>query len=108
MTVHKLTAGDGYAYLTRQVAVQDATDRGFSTLGDYYSAKGEAPGVWLGRGLADVPNFPFVGAQVTEAQMTALFGEGRHPNAEAIERAAGVPYVALTTIDEVYPQRPDR
>ena len=27
---------------------------------------------------------------------------------EAIEQAAGVPYVALTTIDEVYPQRPDR
>jgi orotate phosphoribosyltransferase len=28
--------------------------------------------------------------------------------AEAIEQAAGVPYVALTTIDEVYPERPDR
>ena len=27
---------------------------------------------------------------------------------EAIEAAAGAPYVALTTIDEVYPQRPDR
>lgn len=27
---------------------------------------------------------------------------------EAIRRAAGVPYRALTTIDEVYPQRPDR
>jgi orotate phosphoribosyltransferase len=27
---------------------------------------------------------------------------------EAIERATGVPYVALTTIDEVYPERPDR
>lgn len=27
---------------------------------------------------------------------------------EAIERAAGVPYLALTTIDEVYPERPDR
>jgi len=26
----------------------------------------------------------------------------------AIERAAGAPYVALSTIDEVYPQRPDR
>ena len=26
----------------------------------------------------------------------------------AIERAAGAPYVALTTIDEVYPGRPDR
>jgi orotate phosphoribosyltransferase len=28
--------------------------------------------------------------------------------AEAIQAAAGVPYVALTTIDEVYPERPDR
>ncbi|MFZ0089118.1 MAG: phosphoribosyltransferase [Solirubrobacteraceae bacterium] len=28
--------------------------------------------------------------------------------AQAIERAAGVPYVALTTIDEVYRDRPDR
>lgn len=28
--------------------------------------------------------------------------------AQAIERAAGVPFVALTTIDEVYPDRPDR
>jgi len=26
----------------------------------------------------------------------------------AIEHAAGAPYVALTTIDEVYPERPDR
>ncbi|HEY5430201.1 MAG TPA: phosphoribosyltransferase [Solirubrobacteraceae bacterium] len=28
--------------------------------------------------------------------------------AEAIQAASGVPYVALTTIDEVYPERPDR
>jgi orotate phosphoribosyltransferase len=28
--------------------------------------------------------------------------------AEAIEAAAGVPYVPLTTIDDVYPERPDR
>ena len=28
--------------------------------------------------------------------------------AEAIQTASGVPYVALTTIDEVYPDRPDR
>ena len=27
---------------------------------------------------------------------------------ETIERAAGAPFVALTTIDEVYPERPDR
>jgi orotate phosphoribosyltransferase len=28
--------------------------------------------------------------------------------AQAIQDAAGVPYVALTTIDDVYPERPDR
>ncbi|HZT06247.1 MAG TPA: orotate phosphoribosyltransferase [Chloroflexota bacterium] len=28
--------------------------------------------------------------------------------AQTIERAAGAPFVALTTIDEIYPQRPDR
>ena len=28
--------------------------------------------------------------------------------AQAIESAAGAPYVALTTIDDVYPERPDR
>src|SRR3954465_13065368 len=87
MTLHKLTAGDGYTYLTRQVAAQDTTSRGFASLGDYYSEKGEAPGVWMGRGLAGVPDFP-VGAQGTGAQMVALFGQARPPNAEQIERAA--------------------
>jgi orotate phosphoribosyltransferase len=28
--------------------------------------------------------------------------------AEAIAEAAGAPFVALTTIDDVYPERPDR
>ena len=87
MTLHKLTAGNGYTYLTRQVAAQDATPPLSGSLGDYYSEKGEAPGVWMGRGLAGVTDFP-VGAQVTEAQMVALFGKGRHPNAEQVERAA--------------------
>src|SRR3954454_8478442 len=88
MTLHKLTAGDGYTYLTRQVAAHDATERGSGSLGSYYSEKGEAPGVWMGRGLAGVPDFPVAGEQVTEAQMKALFGEGRHPNAEVLRRSA--------------------
>ncbi|WP_299960521.1 MobF family relaxase [uncultured Modestobacter sp.] len=87
MTLHKLTAGDGYTYLTRQVAAHDATEQQFGSLGQYYSDKGEAPGTWMGRGLAGVPDFP-VGSTVTEAQMLALFGQGRHPNADQIERAA--------------------
>lgn len=86
MSLHKLTAGDGYTYLTRQVAAHDATDRGYDNLGAYYSEKGESPGIWMGRSLATVPDFP-IGERVSEAQMVALFGEGRHPNANEIERA---------------------
>ncbi len=80
-TLHKLSAGDGYTYLTRQVAVDDSTERGYSSLGDYYSAKGEAPGVWAGRGLD-------ISGQVTEAQMLNLFGQGLHPDADRIRHEA--------------------
>jgi hypothetical protein len=52
MSIHKLTAGSGYDYLTRQVAAQDVTERGHSGLASYYSAKGESPGVWVGSGMA--------------------------------------------------------
>ncbi len=135
MSLHKLTAGDGYTYLTRQVAACDATHRGRDGLSDYYSEKGESPGVWMGHGAdglsqflaptetmtaasmaapeapAAVPAAPaapaaspaaavsgaarpgaqtartrLAGRQVNETQMLALFGEGRHPDAEAIEK----------------------
>jgi conjugative relaxase-like TrwC/TraI family protein len=99
MSLHKLTAGDGYLYLVRQVAAADATERGRSSLSDYYSAKGESAGRWTGKGLAALadpgarPISPAAdeqlwavreGSPVTEKQMAALFGEGRHPNAEPI------------------------
>ncbi|WP_085894280.1 MobF family relaxase [Nocardioides sp. PD653] len=86
MGLHKLTAGDGYTYLTRQVAVHDATDRGHSGLADYYAEKGESPGRWFGAGLASLD--VAAGSQVTEQQMRNLFGEGRHPDAERLENAA--------------------
>ena len=89
MSLHKLSAGDGCTYLTQQVAAADDTNRGHGTLASYDEQKGESPGVWLGSGLdslgGSVPEFLVVGI-VTEAQMTALFGEGRHPNADVIER----------------------
>ncbi len=99
MTMHKLTAGDGYQYLIRQVAAVDSTSRGKAPLIDYYSSKGESPGKWVGSGLVslestgarwvpagDVTDVWAVaaGSQVSEAQMKALFGEGLHPNADAI------------------------
>lgn len=40
MGLHKLTAGDGYTYLTRQVAAADSTERGAASLAEYYSEKG--------------------------------------------------------------------
>jgi len=58
MSLHKLTAGDGYTYLTRQVAAQDATQRGYAGLGDYYAQRGESPGVWMGRGRTGCQSSP--------------------------------------------------
>lgn len=81
-TLHKILAGDSYRYYLRQVAAADSTDRGPGTLSDYYSAHGEQPGRWWGNGLAALNLSP--GDEVTEAQMRALFGQGRHPDAEAI------------------------
>ena len=66
MSLHKLTAGEGYSYLTRQVAVLDATDRGHTGLADYYTQRGESPGVWLGSALSDVDMA--AGSEVTAEQ----------------------------------------
>jgi conjugative relaxase-like TrwC/TraI family protein len=80
MTVHVLHAGDGYSYLTRQVAAGDQTVRRGEDLTDYYTAEGNPPGVWLGSGLDALG----VEGQVSEEQMRALFSEGLHPNAEGV------------------------
>ena len=47
MSIHKLTAGSGYDYLTRQVAALDATEKGHTGLASYYTERGETPGVRL-------------------------------------------------------------
>src|SRR5947209_9336837 len=81
MSLHKLSAGSGYTYLTRQVAAGDVTARGRASLGAYYEERGESPGVWLGAGLVSLQGGPRAGDPVSEAQMVALFGRGHHPNA---------------------------
>ena len=53
MSMHKLTAGAGYDYLTRQVAALDATEKGHTGLASYYTERGESPGVWIGSGMSD-------------------------------------------------------
>ena len=44
MSLHKLTAGSGYDYLTRQVAALDATEKGHTGLASYYTERGEIAG----------------------------------------------------------------
>jgi TrwC relaxase len=78
MSLHKLTAGSGYDYLTRQVAALDSTDKGHTGLASYYTERGESPGVWVGSGMAGIDGLD-VGDPVTAEQMRALFGCGLHP-----------------------------
>jgi hypothetical protein len=51
MTVHKLSTGDGYTYLTRQVASGDRQRRTGEDLAGYYAETGNQPGHWLGSGI---------------------------------------------------------
>jgi len=78
MSLHKLTAGSGYDYLTRQVAAMDATDKGHVGLASYYTEKGETPGVWVGSGMAGIDGLDARDI-VTADHMQNLFGAGHHP-----------------------------
>ncbi|WP_157514885.1 MobF family relaxase [Nocardioides sp. J54] len=78
MTLQKLSAGSGYEYLTRQVAALDSTEKGSIPLADYYSAKGESPGRWVGSGLTGIDGLE-PGDIVTAEQMKHLFGSGCDP-----------------------------
>jgi DNA primase catalytic core len=83
MSLRKLTAGEGYNYLTRQVAAHDTTEKGHTSLADYYEEKGESPGRWIGSGLTGLGMKS--GQGVTAPQMKALYGLGIHPDAATIE-----------------------
>jgi TrwC relaxase len=96
MSIHKLTAGSGYDYLTRQVAAMDATEKGHIGLASYYTERGEKPGVWIGSGMDGIDGLA-VGDPVTAEQMRALFGRGLHPLAEQRQQQLEGP--DLTTRD---------
>ena len=88
MSLHKLSAGSGYDYLTRQVAALDATEKGHVGLASYYTERGETPGAWIGSGLVGIDGLN-AGDPVTAEQMRALFGAGMHPlAAQRLEQLA--------------------
>ncbi|MFH8886573.1 MobF family relaxase [Streptomyces californicus] len=80
MTVHKLSAGDGYAYYINETVSADQQREHGQELGDYYAVDGNPPGLWMGSGIDSLG----VSGTVTEAQMKALYGEGLHPDADRI------------------------
>ena len=82
-SLHKLSAGAGYDYLTRSVCCDDATGRNGQGLASYYSEKGDIPGRFIGSGIAGIDGVD-VGDAVLPDHMKALFGVGMHPL--AIER----------------------
>lgn len=97
MTVHKLSAGDGYTYLTRHIAGGDVDRDRTQDAAGYYTAEGNPPGIWLGRGA---PLLGLAGQQVTEEQMRTLFGHGMHPNAAAIIAAFQAEHVQAGMSDK--------
>jgi TrwC relaxase len=94
MSVHKLTAGSGYDYLTRQVAALDATEKGHIGLASYYTERGESPGVWIGSGMTGIDGLA-IGEPATAEQMRALFGCGLHPLAELRQQQLAGPDLTL-------------
>jgi len=98
MTLRKITAGDGYLYLIRQVAHGDAEPVKNQDATAYYAASGNPPGKWTGRGAHLLG---LDGEQVTEDQMRALLGYGQHPDADVIIAA----YIAGHTRAGMTPQQ---
>ena len=79
MGMHKLLTGDGYTYLTRQVAAGDAGLSAAEPLVVYYQATGTPPGRLCGSGLAGLGGEQGqvrTGDVVTEAGMAAVFRDG--------------------------------
>ncbi|MDV8003116.1 MobF family relaxase [Rhodococcus sp. IEGM 1408] len=83
MSLRGVHAGTGYQYLLRSVATHDGPRESGQTLSDYYAAKGTPPGRWIGSGLEGLASQAVQSrAEVTEAQMAALYGEGLHPDTD--------------------------
>ncbi|MFE5199025.1 MobF family relaxase [Streptomyces sp. NPDC056601] len=84
ISVAKVQPGNAWRYYLRGVAVGDGHRPAGKPLTDVQEEAGLPPGVWMGRGLPALGLT--AGAAVTERQAELLFGQGRHPDADRIER----------------------
>jgi len=69
MTLAKITAGTGYTYLTRHTARGDADQGNDHDAAAYYTAQGNPPGRWTGRGA------PLLGRQFPVYKQLEPFGQ---------------------------------
>ena len=84
MSIGRVSAGNGYEYLTRSVR-NDAHD--------YYVGDGEAPGRWTGTGLQRLG----LAGEVQESEMALLFGAAAHPHTG---ETLSTPYRTYRTIEQ--------
>lgn len=98
MTVHKLSAGDGYKYYVNEVATGDALRAKDREIGDYYTVHGMPPGQWIGSAAASLN----LDGEVSEAHMHALFGQKFTPvsTGEVLDTLHGAP--AAEVYEKVY------
>nr|WP_238357230.1 MobF family relaxase [Kribbella italica] len=98
MSIHRLSAGDGYKYLIKHIASADVDRRMATPLTAYYVADGYPPGRWAGRGLPGLGKGQIkAGDEVTEEQMAALFGRAQDP---VDGKQLGRPFRVYRSLDE--------
>jgi conjugative relaxase-like TrwC/TraI family protein len=98
LSIHRLTAGDGFKYLLKAVASGDVDRRMATPLTAYYTAAGYPAGRWTGSGLSGIGDGRLhPGHQVTEAQMAALFGRAEDP---LTGRTLGRPYPSFPSASD--------
>lgn len=98
LSIHRLSAGDGYKYLLKHIAAADADRQMATPLTAYYTASGYPPGRWAGRGLPGIADGQVrAGDAVTEAQMAALFGRAEDPGTG---RQLGRPFRVYRSFEE--------
>ncbi|WP_184567519.1 MobF family relaxase, partial [Streptomyces paradoxus] len=84
LSVAKVQRRNAWRYYVRGVAFGDGRRPVGQSLKDAQVMAGLPPGRWLGRGLVALGLTE--GGKVSERQMKLVFGQGRHPDADRIER----------------------
>ncbi|MEU5958823.1 MobF family relaxase [Streptomyces sp. NPDC047525] len=84
LSVAKVQRRNAWRYYIRGVAFGDGRRPVGQSLKDAQEMARLPPGRWLGRGLSALGLTE--GAEASERQLELLFGQGRHPDADRIER----------------------